>query len=513
MIEELTYGKGNMPGSLGSSPGGWSGDADVQQQNLQFQIGSGVKHGGIRRKLLVSHLRVALIGLGMLVIALACMDLLRSNAMRLANERGPVVNASLQALGGVQRSVGELSSWVAFGDERFKARRHAAWKSEIEPAVLELRRATRVSEDLTTGRLRELDAMLVQLRAIEERVESLAHSSGADTPEGDVATLMAKEVVPTGQRVVSFLRGISSGQIALMKVDAASVSLISVMGIVLSVVLVISMGGLAWVASARGAEEINRPIERLSKATQELAEGRLTDDIPVFDDDEIGRLTVAFNVMRASLAKATESIRQTANQLTDATAQIMAATTQQAKGTREQTAVIRTTVEAVAEIAGAAETVAHRASEVSNSVESATAATAAGRRALEEWMAGMSALQVRLDEVGNGGAEGPGDDPMVVQLGAHMREVQEAMERLVEFLTDAEKMAGEAGQAVATHAARLTDAQKAMQRVGTLADQTFERTIQVEHVAQHLKERSRDLRALLGAYAMYAPPQDTHQDS
>jgi methyl-accepting chemotaxis protein len=513
MIEELTYGKGNIPGSLDVSPESWSGDTDVHHYDLQLPTGSGVRRGGIRRKLLISHLRVAVIGLGMLVIALASMELLRSNAMRLANERGPVVNASLQALGGVQRSVGELSGWVAFGDEGFKARREGAWKYEVEPAVLELHRATWLWGDLTAGRLRELDAMLVELRKLEGRVESLAHASGDAASQEDLKALMAKQVVPTGQRVVSFLRGISSGQIALMKVDAASVSLISTMGIVLSIVLVIGMGALAWVASARGSEEINRPIERLAKATEELAEGRLTEDIPVFDDDEIGRLTVAFNVMRASLAKATESIRQTANQLTDATAQIMAATTQQAKGTREQTAVIRTTVEAVAEITGVAESVVHRASGVSNSVELATAATVAGRRALEKWRAGMAALQVHLDEAGNGRAEAAGGREIVEQLGAHMREVQEAMERLVGFLTEAEKTASDAGQAVATHAARLTDAQKAMQRVGALADQTFDRTIQVEHVAQHLKERSRDLRALLGTYAMYAPPQDAPKDS
>jgi HAMP domain-containing protein len=513
MIEELTYGKGNIPGPLGVSPGACSGDADVQQHNLQLPMGSRITGGGIRRKLLVSHLRVAVTGLGMLLVALACMDLLRSNAMRLANERGPAVNASLQALAGVQRSVGELSGWVAFGDESFKARRQGAWTSEIEPAVRDLHGATWVSNDLSAGRLRELDAMLAELRAMEDRVEGLAHASQEGAAQETVQTLMAKEVVPTGQRLVSFLRGISWGQMALMKVDAGAVSLISTMGIVLSIALVIGMGGLAWVASARGADDIKRPIERLVNATEELAEGRLTEDVPVFDDDEIGRLTVAFNVMRASLVKATESIRQTANQLTDATAQIMAATTQQAKGTREQTAVIRTTVEAVTEIASAAETVAHRASDVSNSVESAAAATAAGRRALDQWMAAMAALQGRLGDAGNGGAALTGQDAIMGQLSAHMSEVQNAMERLVGFLTDAEKLAGEAGQVVATHAVRLTDAQTAMQRVGCLADQTFERTIQVEHVAQHLKERSRDLRSLLGAYAMYAPPQDSGGDA
>jgi methyl-accepting chemotaxis protein len=513
MIEEFTYGRGSIPDSMGIEPGAWSGGVDVQQNNLQFPIGSRITSTSIRRKLLVSHLRVAVIGLGMLVVALACMNLLRSNALRLANERGPAVNAALQALGGVQRSVGELSGWVAFGDESFKVRRRGAWTSEIEPAVQELHRATWLSGDLSPGRLRELDAMLAQLRTLEDRVEGLAHASQESAAQESVQALMAKEVVPTGQRLLSFLRGVSVGQIALMKVDAAAVSLISTMGIVLSIALLLGMGGLAWATSARGAADLNRPIERLVRATEELAEGRLTADVPVFEDDEIGRLTMAFNVMRASLVKATESIRQTANQLTDATAQIMAATTQQAKGTREQTAVIRTTVEAVTEIASAAETVAHRANDVSSSVESAAAATAAGRQALDQWMTAMAAIQGRLVEAGNGGGtESAGQNSSMMQLGAHVREVQEAMGRLVGFLKDAEKMAGEAGQAVASHAARLTAAQNAMHRVGSLADQTFERTIQVEHVAQHLKQRSRDLRALLGAYAIYAPPQEVGGD-
>jgi len=417
-------------------------------------------------------------------------------------------------MGGVQRSVAELSGWVAFRDEAFKQRREAAWRHEIEPAIADLRAASWLWGDLASARMEDLSSMLSELEKLEKQVESLTAGSPDPASRQLVEELMAKRVIPEGRRLVSFLRGISSGQVALMEVDATSVSLISRVGVVLSVLLIAGMIVLAWVTSERGADEITRPISRLARATEELGAGRLTEDIPIADDDEIGQLTAAFNVMRASLVQATESIRQTASQLTDATAQIMAATTQQAKGTREQTAAIRTTVGTVEEIAQVANAVAQRARGVCDSVESAATATAAGRIALEGWISGMARLQDRLN--GDLSAKVTGSDEVddiVTSLRAHMRQVQETMEKLVQLLSEAENMATTTGSAVETQAARLIAAQKAMQQVDSLAGQTFERTIQVEHVAQHLKARSRALRELLSAYSMYAPPSESGDQS
>jgi PAS domain S-box-containing protein len=53
-----------------------------------------------------------------------------------------------------------------------------------------------------------------------------------------------------------------------------------------------------------------QPIGKLSDATGKMAAGELTEDIPVVSDDELGDLTVSFNRMRSSVAKAEEALKR-----------------------------------------------------------------------------------------------------------------------------------------------------------------------------------------------------------
>ena len=73
----------------------------------------------LARQLLKSHLAVTLIGLGMLGIALASTFILRSQVIQLADESGPLSQASLRVLAGVQHSIAALGSWVNLGDQHF----------------------------------------------------------------------------------------------------------------------------------------------------------------------------------------------------------------------------------------------------------------------------------------------------------------------------------------------------------------------------------------------------------
>ena len=65
----------------------------------------------------------------------------------------------------------------------------------------------------------------------------------------------------------------------------------------------------SFIVSRRSAAQIARPIATLSQATQQLAAGELTDDIPTTTQDEVAELTHAFNTMRARLEKRTEDLR------------------------------------------------------------------------------------------------------------------------------------------------------------------------------------------------------------
>ena len=56
-----------------------------------------------------------------------------------------------------------------------------------------------------------------------------------------------------------------------------------------------------WFVSHRGSTRITVPIETLSKATDDFAEGRADEDISLVGDDELAHLTQSFNTMRRAI--------------------------------------------------------------------------------------------------------------------------------------------------------------------------------------------------------------------
>src|SRR5688572_9728815 len=94
--------------------------------------------GGLRRKLLRSHLTVVALGVALLCVTLASTLWLRTHVRRMEAQRWPTVHAATTALIGVQRSLAGLRGWVALGDERFREVRTRAWAEQIHPAITTL---------------------------------------------------------------------------------------------------------------------------------------------------------------------------------------------------------------------------------------------------------------------------------------------------------------------------------------------------------------------------------------
>jgi len=122
--------------------------------------------------------------------------------------------------------------------------------------------------------------------------------------------LMTTQTVPLSQQVNELLTELSTHQNAQMASEAKLVSKITNVALWLSLALIVAMGGIAGYMSKRSAARITHPIAELSHATQALAAGRLTADIPVTSEDEVGQLTRSFNVMRDSLRRSEAASQQ-----------------------------------------------------------------------------------------------------------------------------------------------------------------------------------------------------------
>lgn len=121
--------------------------------------------------------------------------------------------------------------------------------------------------------------------------------------------LMATETVPLTRAMSAKLDSMADEQAALMRRDSDHVHVATKGVFILSLILIVMMAIIAYAVTHRRAHQITRPVDRLSVATTELAAGTLTEDLPITTDDELGKLTFAFNHMRVNLQRAEASLR------------------------------------------------------------------------------------------------------------------------------------------------------------------------------------------------------------
>ena len=152
----------------------------------------------LRKKLLISHLTIAAVGLVMLIVALFSTVLLRSETLSFIDKREPTVHASTLVLVGLERSLAALRGWIVLGDPAFKHERANAWKDEIGPAVDTLQQLSKHWSD------KEDNARLLELiRTLEEHKEAQWWIEDvAQTPGNKPAQLMLEQNV---QPIVSDL--------------------------------------------------------------------------------------------------------------------------------------------------------------------------------------------------------------------------------------------------------------------------------------------------------------------
>ncbi len=392
--------------------------------------------GGLRRKLLRSHLTVVALGVALLCVTLASTLWLRTHVRRMEAQRWPTVHAATTALIGVQRSLAGLRGWVALGHERFRDVRAQAWAKQIHPAIATLETLSRHWDSLEDrARVVTSARLLRQLEVSQWWVEDVAHTPGNEparvvlhqqvqpvaqatlsaitamidtekwfedniqrklllgrmtdfrglfsvsealltdfiadadgenerefnrqmdlvrarlrdvgalshmlTPDQldllawlyeeflayrslaqhvidmrkhaswNVAQhLMTTQTVPLSQQVNKLLTALSSHQNAQMAAEAQLVTKITHVALWLALALIVVMGVVASYVSRRSAARITQPIAELSHATHELAAGRLTEDIPVTSEDEVGQLTQSFNTMRDVLRRSEAASQQ-----------------------------------------------------------------------------------------------------------------------------------------------------------------------------------------------------------
>ncbi|MGK9262223.1 methyl-accepting chemotaxis protein [Sinorhizobium meliloti] len=237
------------------------------------------------------------------------------------------------------------------------------WRDEVKPAL----ESAMASAPLSRGALDELDpeirAFAARLDGLISRIEQagatrLQRSQLLQFGLSALALLVLLQVLRVGRRLARRTRALA---VLAEKVSA---------------------GDLAQKASVDGSDELAVLGASFNAMTERLA-GMI--------DNERGS--------RERLEKLLATISETAQHLSSSAAEILAGTTQQVEGMREQSSAVAQTVTSVDEVLQTSEQAAQRAQQVAASYDNAVKISNEGRRALDDTVQVMNAVSARTETI------------------------------------------------------------------------------------------------------------------
>ncbi|WP_018096368.1 methyl-accepting chemotaxis protein [Sinorhizobium meliloti] len=240
---------------------------------------------------------------------------------------------------------------------------HQLWRDEVKPAL----ESAMASAPLSRGALDDLDpeirAFAARLDGLISRIEQagatrLQRSQLLQFGFSALALLVLLQVLRVGRRLARRTRALA---VLAEKVSA---------------------GDLAQKASVEGSDELAVLGASFNAMTERLA-GMI--------DNERGS--------RERLEKLLATISETAQHLSSSAAEILAGTTQQVEGMREQSSAVAQTVTSVDEVLQTSEQAAQRAQQVAASYDNAVKISNEGRRALDDTVQVMNAVSARTETI------------------------------------------------------------------------------------------------------------------
>ncbi len=332
---------------------------------------------------------------------------------------------------------------------------------------------------------------------------------GFSASQQQIATGTGKVMM---DKVRAAVDGMKSAEDQLMKVrdtaaksNAASMVLIIVFGIPAALVLIAIVALLI-------TRNISRPIGLMTGVARQLAEGDLTAELPsVRRRDEIGILTDGFRAtslyLRQTAATAQEiatgnltvkiiprseadvlgnalvqmvdglqrltlNVKEAVDVLVSSVARIILATTQAAAAAAQTAAGVTETTAAVEEVKQTAQGANLRATRVSEGAQRAVQFSLAGRKSVEETMAGMSRIRAQMLSIAGS----------IVRLGEQSQAIGEIISTVSDLAEQSNLLSVNAGIEAAVAGDQGKGFAVVAQEVRSLADQSRQATERVRGI-------------------------------
>ncbi len=217
---------------------------------------------------------------------------------------------------------------------------------------------------------------------------------------------------------------------------------------------------------------ITRPLGEFVQFVGQVGQGDLTQQAAVSRSDEIGDLGQSLNEMVAGLKDVASQSRQAAENLSTATAEILASAQQQAASTGEQAAAVQQSTATMSEISQSGAQISERAKQVAAAAEATSTASAAGQQAVET----TSRIMVTIREQAEAVAEN------VVTLSEKTQAIGEIISTATDIAEQSHLLALNAAIEAAAAGEHGRSFSVVASEIKNLADQSKEATVQVRSI-------------------------------
>jgi len=214
---------------------------------------------------------------------------------------------------------------------------------------------------------------------------------------------------------------------------------------------------------------ITRPLGAFMQFVGRVGEGDLTQQAKISTADEIGELGQCLDQMVAGLKDVASQARFATENLTSASAEILASTQQQAASTGEQAAAVQQTTITMEEVTQSGAQISERAKQVAASAEATSAASHAGLQAMESTTRTMQGIREQAEAVAEN----------VVALSEKTQAIGEIISTVNDLAEQSHLLALNAAIEAAAAGEQGRSFSVIASEVKNLADQSREATVQV----------------------------------
>jgi len=368
--------------------------------------------------------------------------------------------------------------------------------------VQEMQQASQGEIQLIYGTLqlmeKEEDKQLMnQLVALSRdfnlKAENIINEAATDR-QGAVKNATAN-LIPVGQQMEHITNQIAKNQEEVLKQSTAQNSsmvadlkVLSYGSIGLALLLAIVIGYLL-------SRLISRPLVKISRSAQNIANGNLTDpDIQIRNRDEIGDLAQSFNQMSSNLrlliteiaegaehvAASSEELAAGAEQTNRSTEQIAVSITRVAEGTDHQVQNVSVCVQAMHELSVGARQISDNAQQVADAVLVTREKSEEGNQSIQAAIAQMKSIEQTID----------GLFQIIAQLGDRSKHIN----KMVELITSIAKQTNLLALNAAIESARAGEHGKGFavvaQEIRLLAEQSSQSAMQITEMISKIQSDS-----------------------